>query len=151
MTAPAPSFSLPLSVTDADGDKVVVSASPELGIARNAEGALVQTSYNGPGSIGVFVSKEEAPKVALAILISAGHNPDSHGNVFESAAAALASVFARQDREAALKAEALELANARRKELGYALRASFEEIEPREAREAWLQVAKTARKLAAAK
>lgn len=149
MTTPVPSFSLPYTATDADGDALKISSSPELGIARGAEGSLVNMTTTGTGSIGVFVSKEEAPRVALAILISAGHNPDAHGNAVESAAAALASIQAREERRVKLEGEALELANARRNVLGYTPRKSFGEIEPPEAREAWLQVAKAARKLAA--
>ncbi|CCQ44688.1 hypothetical protein ARTSIC4J27_617 [Pseudarthrobacter siccitolerans] len=147
MTTPAPSFSLPLTVRDADGDKLTVSASPEIGIARGAEGALVQTVETHPGaSLGVFVSKDEAPAVALAILISAGINPDAHGNVFESAAAALASVFAKKDREAKLEAEALDFLNAFRSASNLA---PLEDLGALNTREAWLRVAKHARKSAA--
>ena len=150
MTTPAlTSFSLPFTVSDADGDTLTVSASPELGIARGAEGALVQTTYTGQGSIGVFVPKEDAPRVALAVLISAGINPDSHGSAVESAAATLASIQARQERAAKLDADALELANASYRAVGWEVLGSLDEMSNDEAREAWRQVAKTARKIAA--
>lgn len=149
MTAPAlSSFSLPFVSTDADGDALKISASPERGIARGKEGALVATKPANPArSIGVFVSKEEAPKAALAILVAAGINPDSHGSAVESAAAALASILARQERAAKLEADALELINALNAQTGGPALVSFEGLPA--TREAWLQVAKAARKLAA--
>jgi hypothetical protein len=143
----APSFSLPYTATDADGDKLTVSPSPEIGIARRKEGALVQTVGASPASIGVFVSKEEAPRVALAVLISAGINPDAHGNALESAAATLASIQARQERAAKLEADALELYNALTASTNGPALVSFDGLPA--TREAWLQVAKTARKQAA--
>lgn len=148
MTTPAlTSFSLPFVSTDADGDKVTISASPETGIARGAEGALLQTTQQSPRSIGVFVPKDEAPKVALAVLMAAGINPDSHGSAVESAAATLASILGRQERAAKLEADALELFNALADSHNGPKLTSFEGLPA--TRENWLQVAKAARKLAA--
>lgn len=155
MTTPAPSFSLPLTVTDADGDSLTIAPAPKIGIAYHAEGALVsrkddaRPGYFSGESIGVFVSKEEAPAVALAILVSAGINPDSHGSTLESAAAALASIFAKQDRAAKLDAEAVELANAAYGALDLDLVESLDDVASPHARESWRAVAKAARKIAA--
>ncbi|MCZ9884659.1 hypothetical protein [Arthrobacter sp. B2a2-09] len=140
-------YSLPLTVTDADGDSLTIVPAPKVGIAREAEGALVKTHFTGSGSLGTFVSKEDAPAAALAILQSAGINPDAHGTALESAAATLYSIFRKKEAAAKLEEEALTLANASYAALDLNVVDSLADISSPYAREAWIQCAKAARKL----
>lgn len=139
-----------LTITDFDGDTLTIAQAPRIGEARDG-GALVHVkpSPDGVGSsIGVFVSREEAPEVALAILKAAGYSDSSHSGPVESAVASLASIGKKKEAAAKLDAHALELYNAGARRIGdYAIE-SLDEI-PEEHAEGWRAVVKHARKLAA--
>lgn len=140
------SSNLPFTLTDVDNDKLTVRAFRG-GFSAHT-GALIKAEPV-PGSVGHLVTKEEAPELALAILLAAGYSDDSHGGTIESAVATLASVGKKKAAEEALKAEALKLLNVMRA-------ASFqspklESLDDVPSREAWIQIAKAARKIAAKK
>jgi hypothetical protein len=134
--------------TDADDDFLEISPAPKTGIAFAVEGALVRTYDNDPGSLGVFVAKEDAPEVALAILRAAGYGDCSHSGPVESALASLASIGKKKEAAAKLDADALELLNAGVRRMGGITLDSLDDVQD-EIAEGWRAVVKAARKIAA--
>lgn len=135
--------------TDADADTLTISPAPRVGIARDTDGgALVVFDPSDSGSLGVFVPKEDAPEVALAILRAAGYGDCSHSGPVESALASLASIGKKKEAAAKLDADALELLNAGIRRMGGVTLASLDDVQD-DIAEGWRAVVKAARKIAA--
>lgn len=148
MSANTTASALPFTLTDVDGDTLNVSRYSGIRPATSPGGALVNT-VSLPGSVGHFVTKEEAPKLALAILLAAGYEDISHGGPIESAVSSLASIEKKKLAAEKLEAEALSLYNAGRRALGNEEVESFEDPRVVGFAETWIQIAKHARRLAA--
>lgn len=120
--------------TDAEGDALVIRDG-------GSRGALVDM-VNVDGNDGVYVNADEAPEVALALLKTAGIEPNEDGNPLEVAALFLAQAVAELAEaleESGLEDEALALLRAATGE-------HFVEL-PGMAREFWLNAARKAREL----
>lgn len=135
------------TLTVFDGDALEISEAPRIGGARDG-GALIETKPSAGGTIGTFVSREEAPEVALAILKAAGYSDSSHSGPVESAVASLASIGKKKEAAAKLDADALELYNAGARRIGDYAIDSLDEL-PEVVAEGWRAVVKHSRKLAA--
>lgn len=125
--------------TDHDGDELQIVSS-----AIESNGASVRSEHGN----AVYVSRDEAPAVALAILEAAGWESriDSHLNA-EAAVYALrrhvehaAAVKAKADEEAKLAQEALYLLNA-------ACDTCYVDFPNETVRETWLRAARRAREI----
>ncbi|WVX88042.1 hypothetical protein SEA_TFORTROY_54 [Arthrobacter phage TforTroy] len=130
------------AVADKDGDEIGVEPAYDPSL-----GAFVKTTEDG-----VFVAKEDAPAVALAILKAAGHTADPMGVAVPRAVYLLATHeerIAKDKEEAAraakadeekLAAEALDLFNATTEH-------NFADFPNGAVRDVWLRAARRAREI----